>query len=180
MSKSINLIMHEFIKNNNNLKNNVEKFEVISNGLYNFTEVTGGYEVRLKDRNLRDAIIPSKYNDIPIVSISEFSNSSITSVTIPDTVTSIGDEAFSNCGKLSTVYFKGPKPIIGSSAFFNIQNNANGYYYQEFANTWSNTSTIDGLTINVIDPPTSILILSIPLILIAIIIIYIVARKKYH
>ncbi len=210
MSKNINLIMNEFIKNNNNLKNSIENFDVssffidLANALlYEFIVITGGYEVRLKDNNLRDAIIPSTYNDIPIVSIGTqaFLNSSITNVTIPDSVTSIGEGAFgycsqlstvnisdaSNllsigkdafinssitsitipnkvnsisenvfalCSQLSTVYFKGPKPFIGINAFSAIKNNANGYYYPENAESWSDTNTIDGLTINVINTPS--------------------------
>ncbi len=109
MSKNINLIMHEFIKPKDTFKNNIEKFEATTDAnnslLYDFIEVTGGLEIRLKDKTLINAIIPSTYNNKLIKSIGNntFSSSSITSVTIPNSVISIGENAFGFCSQLSTV-----------------------------------------------------------------------------
>ena len=56
-----------------------------------------------------DIIVPSVYNGKPVVGIggNAFSNSSITSITIPDSVTSIGSEAFSGCSSLTNGYYTG-------------------------------------------------------------------------
>ena len=52
---------------------------------------------------------------------------SLTSVTIPSSVTSIGGDAFRNCTSLTSVYFQGNAPSVGSSVF-NGANNATIYY----------------------------------------------------
>ena len=54
-----------------------------------------------------DIIIPPMYNDLPVKAIgsSAFANNSnITSVTIPDSITSIGEGAFNHCSSLKNVY----------------------------------------------------------------------------
>lgn len=50
-----------------------------------------------------DVTIPSRYQGKPVTTIGHaaFFNSAVTSVTIPDSVTSISDEAFINCPKLT-------------------------------------------------------------------------------
>jgi hypothetical protein len=50
--------------------------------------------------------------------------SSLTSVTIPDSVTMIGSYAFSDCGSLTSVYCKATTPPAGDSSMFS--NNAYG------------------------------------------------------
>lgn len=64
-------------------------------------------------------IIPGTNNDLLVTSIgdSAFSGFGLTSVTIPDTVTSIGDEAFLYCQSLSAIYFQGNKPSLGANVF---------------------------------------------------------------
>ena len=44
-------------------------------------------------------------NDVTSIGIDTFPNPSLTSVTIPDSVTSIGDLAFWNCTSLASVAF---------------------------------------------------------------------------
>lgn len=52
-------------------------------------------------------------------------------------VTSIGDEAFSLCYGLSSVYFLGNAPKLGSSVFAGIEEMT--VYYQPFTTGWTNT-----------------------------------------
>ena len=64
-------------------------------------------------------IIPASIEGKPVRSIGEgaFESLSITSVTIPDTVTSIGWFAFSNCTDLSRVFIPESVTTIGYEAF---------------------------------------------------------------
>ena len=65
--------------------------------------------------------IPSLYNGKPVVKINNnaFTGSNIKSVKIPDTVTSIGDDAFSNCNSLLGVIIPDSVTTIGDYAFRN-------------------------------------------------------------
>ena len=63
--------------------------------------VEGRYDVK------GDIVIPSEVNGLPVTELGSFELSKITSVVIPDSVTSIGDNAFLGCTALSVVYFHG-------------------------------------------------------------------------
>lgn len=66
-----------------------------------------------------DVTIPSRYQGKPVTIIDHaaFFNSAVTSVTIPDSVTSISDEAFINCPKLTNISIPNSVTYIGFSAF---------------------------------------------------------------
>lgn len=66
-----------------------------------------------------DVTIPSRYKGTPVTTIGHaaFFNSAVTSVTIPDSVTSISDEAFINCPKLTNISIPNSVTYIGFSAF---------------------------------------------------------------
>ena len=66
-----------------------------------------------------DVTIPSRYKGKPVTMIDHaaFHNSAVTSVTIPDSVTSISDEAFINCPKLTNISIPNSVTYIGFSAF---------------------------------------------------------------
>ena len=63
--------------------------------------------------------IPSVYNGLPVTSIgsSAFFNNALTNVKIPDSVTSIGINAFALCRNLSGVIIPKRVTSIGESAF---------------------------------------------------------------
>lgn len=66
-----------------------------------------------------DVTIPSRYQGKPVTTIGHaaFFNSAATSVTIPDSVTSISDSAFVNCPRLTNISIPNSVTYIGFSAF---------------------------------------------------------------
>lgn len=66
-----------------------------------------------------DVTIPSRYKGKPVTAINNaaFPNSAVTGVTIPDSVTSIPDAAFYNCGNLETIRIPVSVTSIGNCAF---------------------------------------------------------------
>ena len=66
-----------------------------------------------------DVTIPSRYKGKPVTTIGHaaFFNSAVTSVTIPDSVTSISDDAFVNCPQLTNISIPNSVTYIGFSAF---------------------------------------------------------------
>ena len=66
-----------------------------------------------------DVTIPSRYQGKPVTAINNaaFPNSAVTSVTIPDSITSIPDAAFVNCSQLTNISIPNSVTSIGYSAF---------------------------------------------------------------
>ena len=67
----------------------------------------GTYGVKMGNTQyLENIVIPSKYNGIPVTQILDnaFANAKVKNITIPDSVTAIGDMAFFNCVSLTGVY----------------------------------------------------------------------------
>ena len=90
-----------------------------------------------------DVKIAAFYKDLPVISIENnafYDCTALTSVTIPDSVTSIGDIAFYGCTALKTVYYKGTaadwvKISIGNNNSYIT--NTKRYYYSESKPTGS-------------------------------------------
>ena len=66
-----------------------------------------------------DVTIPSRYKGKPVTTIGHaaFHDSAVTSVTIPDSVTSISDDAFGFCSQLTNISIPNSVTYIGFSAF---------------------------------------------------------------
>ena len=79
-----------------------------------------------------EIVIPSKYNGIPVTNIGYGAfrdRSSITSITIPDSVTSIEGYAFYNCSSLTNIVISDSVTCIEGNAFF-------GTAYYNDASNW--------------------------------------------
>ncbi len=75
-------------------------------------------------------IIPATYNGLPVKRIAQNAfkkNTSIVSVTIPDSVTSLQLYAFGECTNLKTVHFGKGLTYIGSQAFYGCTNLESAY-----------------------------------------------------
>ena len=106
---------------------------VINNGTITITGYSGGGAV----------VIPSATNGYLVTGIGAgaFSGSSVTSVTVPAGVTSIGSDAFSDCLGLTAFYFQGNAPSADSSVF-TYDYNLTAVYYVSGATGWG--ATFDG------------------------------------
>ena len=80
------------------------------------------------DAPAADAVIPAEINGLPVTEIAEgaFVGCGLTGVTIPGSVTAIGEDAFSECTELDRIIFAGDIPSIDPTAFENVT--ADAYY----------------------------------------------------
>lgn len=89
-------------------------------GSFEFTAIDGGYNIAQGTVTDTDIVIPSTYNDQPVIAIAPngFSfNYDILSVVIPDSVISIANYAFYEAGNLTTVTMSANLKSIGVGAF---------------------------------------------------------------
>ena len=87
--------------------------------------------------------IPDAINGltVTIIGLSAFADTSLTSITVPNSVTNLADDAFASCASLTGVYFQGNAPSVGTDVFEG-DNHATVYY---LAGTSGWGPTFDGL-----------------------------------
>jgi hypothetical protein len=112
-------------------------------------------------------VIPASIDGMPVVGIGgytvylrqgytyigAFEVSGVTSVTIPDSVTSIGIRAFSDCSSLTRAYFLGNAPSMGQGVFGGCSNSFSVCYIAEA--TGFTTPTWYGYPAAVCELPTT-------------------------
>lgn len=95
--------------------------DAVNAQLFDFEFIPNNTAVIVKKYNgtAADVTIPSCYKGKPVTAINNaaFPNSAVTSVTIPDSITSIPDAAFVNCSKLTNISIPNSVTFIGFSAF---------------------------------------------------------------
>ena len=96
----------------------------LSDFLFSVDVENGGYCIDGYTGSNLDIVIPSTYNYRKVVSIGEdaFLNAAITSVTLPETIVAIKDQAFSNCQNLVSMNFPQSIRTLGTQAFYNCVN----------------------------------------------------------
>jgi len=110
-----------------------------------FTYITNGTAITITGYTALggDVTIPSTINGYPVTTIgtNAFSGSILTSVTIPDSVTSIGGYAFSDCYYLTEAFFLGNAPNAnggpGSADASVFTNETGTVYYVPGTTGWS-------------------------------------------
>ena len=123
--------------NNGNNGNDDETSHICSE-CFLFAEVNGGYKVvGLEQCHSTDFVIPSEYQGQPVIDIDEYalkSQSHITSLIVPNSVTSIGYGAFSGCSALESLtlpFFGGEKRNSYSLSDYYSANSMFGYIFGE-------------------------------------------------
>ena len=126
-------------------------------GLYTYEINPDNASVTITDyptNEIGELVIVDTLGGYPVTSIGGnafFQCGSLTSVTIPDSVTSIGDEAFSNCSSLTSVTIPDSVTSIGTSAFFNCTNLTSVIIPDSVTSigdsTFSNCSSLTSVTI---------------------------------
>ena len=90
-----------------------------------FTNIGGSYSVTGYEGTDTEVIIPETYRGLPVTVIAENAfagQSTVTSVTIQDGVTSIGGSAFSGCISLTSITIPNSVTSIGGHAFSDCDN----------------------------------------------------------
>ena len=110
------------------------------------------------DGNEKSVSVPSTYNELPVTKHSDYAFefcSELTSVTLPDSITTFGNYAFASCQQLKSVNVPKELSVIGKNAFngcvsltsFAIPDAVTRIEYSAFANTGLTSVKLhDGIT----------------------------------
>jgi hypothetical protein len=86
-----------------------------------FTTSGGGYQARAANKMISGSVvIPNTYNNKYVISVDYFNDcQGLTSVTIPNSVTSIVSQAFKGCTSLTSITIPASVTTVGANAFQN-------------------------------------------------------------
>jgi hypothetical protein len=91
-----------------------------------YTLLAGGKEYSVDKGKVKAGavVIPDSYNNLPVTTIAPkaFSSSAITGITIPNSVTSIGDQAFKSCKNLTGITIPNSVITMGKETFDSCKN----------------------------------------------------------
>lgn len=93
--------------------------------IFSYTKGTNGYLIQKYVGHDTTVAIPSTMHDIPVTTIcaSAFAGTQVETIIVPETVTTLQQDAFSGCATLKTVIFKGESAPYCSSIPFTISQN---------------------------------------------------------
>ena len=118
-------------------------YAIYISNLLDLHKTGGGYEVCGYNGKAEKVVIPKEYKGLPVVSIGakafrdEYTgHSNLKEIFIPDSVKTIGSEAFYNCDSLTTITLGKNIKEIGDSAFYNCTA-LTGVYINDLA-AWFN------------------------------------------
>lgn len=96
-------------------------FTISANAQFTWTQANGTITITGYSGLVRDLTIPSKFNGLPVTAIGNNPYfryaSAITNVTIPSSVTSIGEDAFANCSSLPDMVIPNTVTQLGAGVF---------------------------------------------------------------
>ncbi len=105
------------------------------------------YIVSSFDETTNEVVIPAEFNGLPIKEIGSYAFEdcdSLTSIVIPDSVTSIGEGAFEYCDRLTDIYCEAESQPDGWSDYWNYNCDATVHWGCEMTNTSLELGNIDG------------------------------------
>jgi uncharacterized delta-60 repeat protein len=99
---------------------------------FNYTTNNGAITITGYTGSGGAVVIPGAINSLPVTAIgpTAFAGVSLSMLTIPDSVTNIGSQAFSSCAALTAVYLQGNAPSADATVFSG-DNNATVYHLPE-------------------------------------------------
>jgi len=126
-------------------------FSGLVNAQFLYSERNGAITITRYMGSETTVLIPSTINGLPVsrIGVGAFIHARITNVTIPDSVTSIGNRAFHLCTRLARVYCRGNAPSIGASLFTG-DNNVTVFY---LSGTTGWNATFGGRPTELWNPP---------------------------
>jgi hypothetical protein len=128
-----------------------KNFYTNSFGIWTYSPSTGPITISAYSGSVSAVTIPSKINGFPVTSLSlaALAGSGMTSVTIPDSVISMGGNVFSGCSSLTSVTIGAGVTGIGGSTF-SFCTSLTGVYFQGNSPTPTNDSTVFSGDTNVV------------------------------
>jgi len=95
-----------------------KKLSYTDSSFLTYEENDTGITITGADYSLTDIVIPEEIDGKKVTAISGIGNN-VTSLVLPDTITSIEKSAFKNCVYLESIYIPSSVSVIGSGAFEN-------------------------------------------------------------